>query len=129
MSQPLKVLIVDDDRDLRCSIADVLEDGDYLPLQAIHGADALRQLRSGAARPDVILLDVSMPVMDGPELRAALLGAPDLRRIPVIVLTADVEMERIASQMSADAFLKKPIRLDALLGTVARVSGRVRVSA
>lgn len=125
MSRPRRrVMIVDDDRDLRSSIADVLEDGDYLPVQARNGADALRLLRGPGERPDLILLDVSMPVMDGPEFRQEQRRAPDLSGIPVIVLTADVDMERIASEMRADACLKKPIRLDALLDAVARVSAR-----
>jgi CheY-like chemotaxis protein len=106
--QRSRVLIVEDDRDIREELAALLEENDYCVLLADHGLHALEVMRAGN-RPDAIILDLMMPVMDGWEFREHQKSDPNLAPIPVIVTTA--------SERSVDAtvFLSKPIDRDALL--------------
>jgi CheY-like chemotaxis protein len=115
-----RVLIVEDDSDLRNTLADVLEDGDYQALRAENGAVALAELRNTKRHPCLILLDMMMPVMDGRAFRAAQQQDPSLRAIPVIVLSAHADASLEASQMAAQGFLRKPVDLGALMETVER---------
>lgn len=117
------VLVVDDDADVRASLAEALADAGFRPLQAENGREALRRLEDGA-RPDVILLDLMMPVMDGWALREALLAAPALASIPVVVFTAHGITPEQAAPLRAQALLRKPVGLQQLLDTLARVLGR-----
>jgi CheY-like chemotaxis protein len=114
------VLIVEDDRDIREALAEVLEDGNYRPIHAADGAAALQTLRAAPRAPCVILLDVMMPVMDGRQFRAVQQEDPALSGIPVVVLSAHAEGTSAAAQMKASAFLQKPIDLRMLLETVER---------
>jgi CheY-like chemotaxis protein len=113
------VLVVEDDRDVRDSLLEALEDNAYEPLAASNGKEALDRLRAGT-RPCVILLDVMMPIMDGWGFRAAQTEDSELSSIPVVVLTAHASAEQTAREMQAAGFLKKPVRLDALLDMVER---------
>lgn len=118
------VLVVEDDRDVRESILEVLEDNAYVARGARNGFDALEQLTRDGLRPCLILLDVMMPVMDGWQFRAAQRENPALAAIPVVVLTAHTNARQAAEQMQAAGFLKKPVRLEALLSTVERFCQR-----
>jgi CheY-like chemotaxis protein len=114
------VMIVEDDLDLRESIAEVLEDHEYRPLGAANGQEAIERLRAEPHKPCVILLDIMMPVMDGWQFRALQREDPELDAIPVVVMTAHVDILQAERGLAAAAFLKKPVHLDALLATVAR---------
>src|ERR1700733_13792148 len=81
------VLVVDDDHDIRGTLSQVLEDEGYSTAAASDGREALRLLRAGL-RPCIIFLDLSMPGMDGWDFRADQMADPDLRTIPVVVITA-----------------------------------------
>ncbi len=124
--QPCKslVMVVEDDRDVRESLAEVLSDSDYRSLQAANGQEAMDRLRASPDRPCVILLDIMMPVMDGLQFRALQCEDPQLRSIPVVVLTAHANILEAASRMRADACLKKPVQLDDLLEAVGRFCRR-----
>jgi len=117
------VLVVEDDGDIRDELADVIEDSNYRTIRAANGAVALQKLRGGP-RPCVILLDLMMPVMDGREFLAAQQSDAALKEIPVVVLSAHIDGARGGPQMSAAAFLKKPIDLAELLSTIARFCGK-----
>lgn len=110
-----RVLVVEDDSDLRDSICAVLEDAGYSYRAAENGEVALREAR--AERPCVILLDLMMPIMNGWEFRSEQLRDPDLSSIPVIIMTADGRAREKARTLHAD-YLRKPITLDALLHLV-----------
>lgn len=123
MSPPAPtVLVVDDDADVRASVAEALSDSGFRPLQAENGREALRRLQEGA-RPDAILLDLMMPIMDGWALREALLAAPALATIPVVVFTAHGITPEQAAPLRAQAVLRKPVGLQALLDALARALG------
>jgi CheY-like chemotaxis protein len=114
-----RILIVEDDVDVRDALVQVLEFEGYRVTSATNGAEALAELRAGAP-PGLILLDLMMPVMDGRQFRVAQLADPALARIPVVVLSADGGVEQKATTMGAAAYLKKPIEVDSLLDVVAR---------
>ena len=109
------VLVVEDDRDLRDSLADALQLEGYEVVCAEHGEAALRHLATGA-RPFVILLDLMMPVMDGWTFRQELLKDSELARIPVVVMTA-ATASRVAS-VEADSVLFKPLEMGAVVGII-----------
>lgn len=110
-----RVLVVEDDNDLRDSICAVLQDAGYTSWPAENGEIALQRAR--AEKPCVILLDLMMPVMNGWEFRSEQLRDPQLSSIPVIIMTADGRAGEKAKTLRAD-YLKKPITLQALLDLV-----------
>jgi two-component system chemotaxis response regulator CheY len=116
------LLIVEDDPDLALVTADVLDAAGYDTTIAGDGLAALDRLRGGA-RPAVILLDMSMPVLDGFGFRAEQARSPEFAAIPVIAVTADGDARRKARAISADGYLVKPVSIDTLLAEVARVGG------
>ncbi len=117
MSRPERVLIVDDDASILEALKDALEEEGLEAVASADGADALRRLREGY-RPDAILLDHMMPVMDGPSFVAELAAEPSLRDLPIILLTADLRAPSKAYALGLRAFLRKPLKIDALLEAI-----------
>jgi DNA-binding response OmpR family regulator len=113
-----RLLIVDDDDELRQSAADGLADAGYDPLVAVDGRQALALLhgRENGERPRLILLDLMMPGMNGWEFRDALRSERDLGQVPILVMTASRSLS--AHPLEADAVLLKPFGLGQLLGRV-----------
>src|SRR5262245_62354165 len=93
------VLIVEDDADLRDMMAQLLSMQGFKAATVANGREALDYLRSGS-RPDLILLDLMMPVMDGWEFRRQQVADPELAGVPVVILSA-VEAPR-ATDVPAD---------------------------
>jgi CheY-like chemotaxis protein len=109
------VLIVEDDADLREMMAQLLSLEGFQTATAANGREALEYLHHSES-PDVILLDLMMPVMDGWEFRRLQQADPALAAVPVIVLSA-LDQNRTAD-VTASAFLKKPLDFDRLLQLV-----------
>ena len=109
------VLIVEDDEDLREMMAQLLTLEGFQTATVANGREALEYLHQ-ASKPDVILLDLMMPVMDGWEFRRQQQADPSLAPVPVIVLSA-LDSNRAAT-LDATAFLKKPLDFDHLLSLV-----------
>lgn len=117
-TDPITVMVVDDERDPRESVCEWLTAKGYAVVPARDGADALRQLRAADGhKPDVILLDLMMPVMNGWQFRKAQSNDPELSKIPVVVVTAAGAREQIPA-IDADAWLAKPVDFDRLLATI-----------
>ena len=110
-----RVLVVEDDANLRDSICAVLTDAGYTSWPAENGEVALERARTD--RPCVILLDLMMPIMNGWEFRTEQLRDPQLSSIPVLIMTSDTRAVEKAKTLRTD-YLKKPIRADALLELV-----------
>jgi CheY-like chemotaxis protein len=110
-----QVLVVDDDRMLREVLIGALEDEGYTVRAARNGREALALLEHW--QPDVILLDLMMPIMNGWEFRSEQLRDPKLSSIPVVIMTADGSASEKARSLYTD-YLRKPIHLDALLALV-----------
>jgi CheY-like chemotaxis protein len=112
------VLVVDDDRDIRDSLIEVLEDHGYHATGAANGAEALAMLRT-SPRPCLILLDLMMPVMDGRGFREEQLKNPAWADIPVIVISAYGNVEDQAHELAVN-FVRKPLRTRPLIEMVKR---------
>ena len=110
------VLIVEDDADLREMMAQLLSLEGFQAATVANGSEALQYLHNGHVKPDVILLDLMMPVMDGWEFRRKQQADPAFADVPVIVLSA-LDQSR-AADVHAEAFLKKPLDFDRLLQLV-----------
>jgi len=111
------VLLVEDEHDLSEAMRGVLEGEGYEVVAVENGNAALKWLRGGGS-PDLIILDLRMPIMDGWEFRAQQKQDPRLKSIPLIACSADASPQALA--ISADAYLKKPIDASLLVATVAR---------
>jgi signal transduction histidine kinase len=96
----------------------LLEDEGYEVWSAENGREALRWLQTDSL-PDIIVLDLKMPVMDGWQFRAIQKDHPKLSRIPVVALSADGSAQ--AASISAEAFLSKPVGATKLLATIDRI--------
>ncbi len=119
MTAPL-VLVVDDDPDILEAICDILGTESYRVARAKNGLEALDQV--DAERPDVILLDLMMPVMDGVTFAQALRQRPAAADVPIVIISADGNPQRAAS-VNARGYLAKPFDIDALLAHVAAITG------
>jgi CheY-like chemotaxis protein len=121
-SEPRRVLIVDDDPDIRASFRAVLEKEGYAVDDAEHGRAALDLLERGDHRPSVIVCDLDMPVMDGWKLRQELYANPRLARIPVIIAsTISAGVARVRARLAAAAYLCKPVDVQELLRVISRL--------
>jgi CheY-like chemotaxis protein len=107
------VLVVDDDTNLREGLCDILVEEGFSVVGATDGADALEHLREFAL-PDVVLLDLSMPRMDGYEFLARRQEDPLLQDVSVIVISATPDPARLHFPLVAT--LNKPVNLTTLLG-------------
>jgi CheY-like chemotaxis protein len=108
---PIRVLIVDDDRDIRETLGELLADDGFSIEAAWNGETALSRLEAGF-RPDVIILDLMMPVMDGLTFRALQRKHPALADIPVVGLTAaapspDADFECLRKPLSFATLVDK----------------------
>ena len=121
--EPETVLIVDDDRAVLNGLSELLEDEGYAVATAMDGVDALNQLRAGL-RPCVILLDLMMPRMDGWDFRHEQRKDPQLKDLPVVVITAAGFSETsIKAQFGDIEFVAKPPPEKGLLDAIRRSCG------
>ena len=127
VGEPIEILMVDDSMgDVRLAQEALKEARVRNRLSVVHdGEQAMAFLRredgyGDAPRPDLVLLDLNMPRMDGREVLAQIKGDPDLRSIPVVVLTtseAEVDIVK-AYDLHANAYITKPVDLEAFLDAV-----------
>jgi len=120
---PRRILLVEDNRDLREALGAVLEDAGYDVAFAPNGKAALDLLRKGVA-PAVILLDLAMPVMSGWAFRRRQAADPALAAIPVIVLSADPRAASLADSPGIRDVLAKPVDIEVLQRALERVWSR-----
>lgn len=116
-----RVLIVDDSALARKIAARVLLEAGYLVSEAVDGFDAMGQLEN--VQPDLVLLDLVMPGIDGYKVVDLMKDHERYAQIPIIMLTSrDSLLDKLKGKMSdSDAYITKPLKEDELLGTVSRL--------
>ncbi len=119
-----RVLVVDDDPDIRETLSEILAGSGYEAVCAGDGAEALAALRAPGPRPGVVLLDLMMPVMSGWQFREEQLRDAAIADVPVVVITAQARVDSGGSPLDAAATVHKPFRIDDLLATIERVLER-----
>lgn len=113
------LLIVDDDEPTGDLLADLLREQGHEVRVARNGGDGLAQLKM--RRPDLVLLDVEMPVMTGPEMSGAmLLHDLGLERVPVVLLSGLLDLGTVAGAVGTPYYLTKPCDIELLLSLVGR---------
>ena len=112
------ILVVDDQTDLRQLTADLLSCNGYEVVQAGDGREAIAKLSEHS--PDLVVLDLNMPVMDGWQFRAEHLRLPDghLTAIPVLLLTGEDRSDDPVRTLKAVGLIKKPFDADELLHAI-----------
>ena len=118
----MRILIVEDDEAIAEALAGLLEDEGYVAVPASDGRAALAKLRDGE-KTCLILLDMSMPVMNGWQFREEQLKDAALAAVPVVVCTADGRAEATARSVGAADWLRKPIDPARLLELVGKYCG------
>lgn len=118
-SEAQLVLVVEDDDDIREVMIEILSESGYAVRWARHGAEALKQLRTGP-RPGIILLDLTMPVMDGWTFCREKQRDPALEPIPVVVTSAVSPRDPRNDGLRAASYMTKPLDFHELLASVRR---------
>ncbi|MFA4991597.1 MAG: response regulator [Candidatus Omnitrophota bacterium] len=114
-----RILIVDDDADTRDSLGLVLTEENFIVEKASNGKEALKMVERN--KPDLILLDCVMPVMDGFETYCRLKDSPGTRNIPVIFCTATHIKEAAEGRIQVDDYIEKPFSLQKLCRKINKI--------
>ena len=127
--QPLKILVVDDEDEVRAGLREFLEGMDYAICEAADGAEALA--KTFTEKPHMILLDLRLPKVDGYQVRHTLHGNPITSGIPIIMLTAlNATPNKIKGiEFGADDYVDKPFDLDELAARIKMVTRRMGIEA
>jgi CheY-like chemotaxis protein len=123
-SVPKTVLLVEDNEDNRIVYSTILRHFGYRVMEALNGEEGIATARS--EKPDLILMDISIPIIDGWEATQVLKHDPETRQIPIIALTAHAlasDRER-AMQVGCDGYLAKPCEPRAVVAEVQRFLGQ-----
>lgn len=118
-----RVLVVEDDFDVRDAVSFLLEDLGMRVLTAGDGREAIDLLRTATELPDLILLDLMMPNMNGYQFRSEQTNDPRLASIPVVVFSADGRIGDGSRELDGLLCLRKPVDLDELVAAMSRHLG------
>lgn len=112
---PKKILIIDDEKMIRLTTSILLKKEGIYVVEAVNGTDGLQKIQQ--EKPDLILLDIMMPIMDGWEVLSNIQGNEDFKSTPVIIFTAGdfIEAEKKAKDKNVHGIIRKPFRLDKML--------------
>jgi len=127
-----KVLVVDDDPDVRLFSVTVMEENGYTPLEATNGEEGMKIIKK--EMPDLLILDILMPRESGIRLYRNLKTSESLKHIPVIVLSGIAEKSFLRSQKvltefggepvpEPEAYLEKPVKAEVLADMIKKVIG------
>jgi chemosensory pili system protein ChpA (sensor histidine kinase/response regulator) len=118
--ETLTILVVDDSPSVRRVVTNLLRSAGWQPVAAKDGLEALEILQHSATPPDLILLDIEMPRMDGYELLSTLRGQDAYRHVPVVMVTsrAGEKHRRRALDLGASGYMVKPYQDEALLSVI-----------
>jgi DNA-binding response OmpR family regulator len=124
--QKAKVLVVEDDVRIQRMLRTILQSEQYDVATAGDGRAALDAIRSSP--PDLVILDLMLPDIDGWEVMAKVRADSAVAKVPVLVLSAVHDLARESLRIGANDFLRKPFGIDALLDKVARLTGGPQVA-
>ncbi|HXD10591.1 MAG TPA: response regulator [Anaerolineales bacterium] len=118
------ILYVEDNIDNRTLVRRILLSEDYKLIEATNGAEALQVLEN--TKPDLNLMDINMPDMDGYTLTAKIKSKPGFERVPILALTANVMRGDKEKTLEAgcDGYIQKPLDIDQLIKEVERFLAR-----
>lgn len=118
---PIKILSVDDSRTIRMIVAKAFRPYDCVICEAGNGEEGLAV--AGREKPDLIILDVTMPIMDGVAMLTRLKADPELRTIPVIMLTAESGRDNVLliARLGVRDYLVKPFKDEQLVEKAGRI--------
>lgn len=112
------ILVVEDDMDIRALLCRLFEDENFSVLSAENGKVALEALRTAKKLPDLILLDLMMPVMDAIEFRKIQELDPKISSVPVLVMSADPDVDVKRLKLGVNHYVRKPLDVETLLSSV-----------
>jgi CheY-like chemotaxis protein len=124
MTTPARIMVVDDSATARDIFATYLRHAGYDVIEAPDGATALERIQGDAA-PDIVILDLLLPEMDGFEIMSRMRARPDTRDLPIICVTAAMsdEYRARADALGCAAFLEKPDSPRRIADTVRAILG------
>jgi len=127
VERPRKVLVVDDEDEVRASIGEFLQGHGYAVCEAADGEEALA--KTFTEKPDMILLDLRLPKVDGYQVCQTLKGNPITSNVPIIMITAlTATPDKVKGiEYGADDYIDKPFDLEELLARIKMISRRVSV--
>ena len=117
MTRTKLVFLIEDDPDIRDALAQLLTLEGFTVTSAENGEEGIRQLSASHPRPDLILLDLMMPVMDGYEFLQERRKRPEIQKIPVVILTANQTSDS-SRLIDVQGFLRKPLDVEKLISTM-----------
>jgi CheY-like chemotaxis protein len=129
-AKPIEILLVEDNADDANLTVDALKDGKLRNNVTVveDGVEAMSYLRrdgknSRAARPDLVLLDLNLPRKNGREVLAEIKQDPDLKRIPVVIMTTSKSEQDVfeAYNLHANCYVTKPVDLDQFMGVIKKI--------
>ena len=125
-NRPLKVLVVDDEEDVRSNLCEFLGEHGFAAVEAVDGEEALA--KSFTEKPDLILLDLRLPKVDGYQVCQTLKGNPITSVIPIIMVTAlNATAQKVKGiEYGADDYIEKPFDLEELLARIRMVLRRLQ---
>ena len=128
MAEKKTIMVVDDNPDIITIVKTILEGKGYNVLSAVSGPELLSHLK--IEKPDLIILDIMMPEMDGLEVLSRLKGAAEWAAIPVILLTAKVQYEDVLGgyKLGADYYITKPFTSTQLVNGINLLLGEAKAS-
>jgi len=116
-----RILVIEDDNSIRELLVELLQSEGYEVSSAVNGLEGLKSLEKNK-KPDLILIDLMMPVMDGYSFRSEQMKHPVWSKIPVVVMSAEANAKEKMKNFNITAFLSKPVELDTILKTVEKFS-------
>ena len=124
-----KILAIDDEDDLLTFYSEVLEDGNFIPITANDPIEGIKKARE--EKPDLILLDIMMPKKSGMRTYTELKKDPDLKNIPVIIITGlpdEVDYKKlldrsVTGKIPPEGHLTKPCKPDVLIDEIQKILG------